>query len=200
MYLDTEMFNVYKKFDMIVATDLNWGIGHNNRLLVSAQQDMEFFKAFTLNKVVIMGRKTAESLPHKYLRNRINIIVSHSFGITEKIEYPDDNSVVVKLNSIDSVLKYLETNYLRRKPHVVIGGRSIYLEFLQRELIDRIFLTTYFKKFDNVDTYIPDLLTIGFSHNLKNPYHVITGYEVPQKAIINKRQTNLDFSINTLTI
>lgn len=197
--MDINAFNVYKKFDMIVATDLNWGIGRNNGLLIYAKQDMEFFKALTLNKVVIMGRKTAESLPHKYLKNRINIIVSHSFDKKSKPEYPDDNTIVIKLNSINSVLKYLETNHLCRKPHVVIGGRSIYLEFLQRDLIDRIFLTTYFKKFDDVDTYIPDLLTIGFSHNLKNQYHVITGYELPQKAIVNKRQTDIEFTIHTLT-
>ena len=108
-----------------------------------------------------------------------------------------NNTVLIYLNG-----QYIGTRNISAyaQQHLVIGGRSIYLEFLQRELIDRIFLTTYFKKFDNVDTYIPDLLTIGFSYNLKNPYHVITGYEVPKKAIINKRQTNLDFSIRTLTI
>ena len=47
--------------NMIVAADKNWGIGHQNRLLVSIPEDMKFFRSETGGKVVVMGRKTLES-------------------------------------------------------------------------------------------------------------------------------------------
>ena len=43
---------------LIVAAAKNWAIGYNSRLLFDLPDDMEFFKKTTLNKVVIMGRKT----------------------------------------------------------------------------------------------------------------------------------------------
>ena len=190
-----------KLFDMIIATDLNWGIGVDNKLLTFVKQDMEFFKKITLDHVVIMGRKTADSLPSGYLKGRTNIILSKTYENKIEPEIIDYETSIIKINSIDKLLKYLNnTKLLNKKPFIVIGGRSIYLEFLQRDLIDRVFLTTYLKKFNNVDTYIPDLLTLGFKYDLTNPYHIITGYELPKKAIINGRETEMEFTIHTLTI
>lgn len=197
--MDIDEHYINKQFDMIVATDLNWGIGINNGLLALVKQDMEFFKIRTMNHVVIMGRKTAESLPHGYLNGRINVILSHSFGNNVDVSHIDESTTIIKINDINKLLRYIPPNYPTKKPYVVIGGRSIYVEFLQRELIDRVFLTTYFKKFKNVDTYIPNLLTLGFKHDLINPNHVITGYELPQKAIVGKSPINMGFTIHTLT-
>ena len=49
--------------NLIVAADANWGIGRENKLLVSIPADMKFFRTTTTGKVVIMGRKTLESFP-----------------------------------------------------------------------------------------------------------------------------------------
>ena len=46
----------------IVCADKNWGIGYKNRLLVSIPSDMKFFRETTTGKVIVMGRKTLESL------------------------------------------------------------------------------------------------------------------------------------------
>ena len=48
----------------IVAADRNWGIGYQNRLLVSIPSDMKFFRQTTTGHVVVMGRKTLESFPN----------------------------------------------------------------------------------------------------------------------------------------
>ena len=50
---------------LIAAVDKNWGIGRNNRLLVNIPEDMQLFRQETNGKVVIMGRKTFESLKEK---------------------------------------------------------------------------------------------------------------------------------------
>ena len=57
--------------NLIVAVDKNWGIGNNNKLLVSIPSDMKFFRQETSGKVVVMGRKTLESFPNGLpLKNR----------------------------------------------------------------------------------------------------------------------------------
>ena len=49
--------------NLIAAADENWAIGKDNHLLVSIPKDQKLFRDETLGKVVIMGRKTLESLP-----------------------------------------------------------------------------------------------------------------------------------------
>lgn len=61
----------------IVAADNNWGIGYQNRLLVSIPSDMKFFRQKTTGNVVVMGRKTLESFPNGLpLKNRVNIVLT----------------------------------------------------------------------------------------------------------------------------
>ena len=47
----------------IVAVDNNWGIGFNGELLERIPEDMKYFKALTDDHMIVMGRKTWESLP-----------------------------------------------------------------------------------------------------------------------------------------
>ena len=61
----------------IVAADNNWGIGYQNRLLVSIPSDMKSFRQKTTGNVVVMGRKTLESFPNGLpLKNRVNIVLT----------------------------------------------------------------------------------------------------------------------------
>ena len=60
----------------IVAVDNNWGIGYNGDLLEHIPEDLKYFKALTTGHVVVMGRKTWDSLPQKPLKDRLNIVVS----------------------------------------------------------------------------------------------------------------------------
>ena len=60
----------------IVVVDQKWGIGKNNDLLFSLKEDMRFFRAKTLGKVVIMGSNTLKSFPGgNPLKNRIKIVL-----------------------------------------------------------------------------------------------------------------------------
>ena len=62
---------------LIVACDPNGGIGYKNKLPWSKiEGDLPRFKTLTENKVVIMGRKTWDSLPIKPLPNRSNFVVT----------------------------------------------------------------------------------------------------------------------------
>ena len=69
----------------IVAADEHWGIGKDNKLLVSIPQDMKFFRNETTGKVIIMGRKTLESFPNaRPLPNRKNIVLTRDMSYTVK--------------------------------------------------------------------------------------------------------------------
>ena len=71
--------------NLIAAVDKNWGIGYENKLLVSIPDDMKFFREVTTGNVVVMGRKTLESFPGgSPLKNRTNIVLSRNPGFAPK--------------------------------------------------------------------------------------------------------------------
>ncbi|MBE7053935.1 MAG: dihydrofolate reductase [Ruminococcaceae bacterium] len=103
--------------NLIAAVDKNWAIGKNNDLLYSIKEDMQFFRSTTLNKIVVMGRKTLESFPNaKPLKNRINIVLSSDKNL--KIE---GATIVNDLQMLFDELKKYDTNEV-----FVIGGGAIY--------------------------------------------------------------------------
>ncbi|MDR2184333.1 MAG: dihydrofolate reductase [Treponema sp.] len=65
---------------IIAAAAENGVIGRNNALPWSIKEDLIHFKKLTLGFPCIMGRKTWESLPHKPLPGRLNIILSASMA------------------------------------------------------------------------------------------------------------------------
>lgn len=103
--------------NLIAAVDKNWAIGKNNDLLYNIKEDMQFFRSTTLNKVVVMGRKTLESFPGaKPLKNRVNIVLSSDKNL--KIE---GATIVNDLQMLFDELKKYDTNDV-----FVIGGGAIY--------------------------------------------------------------------------
>ena len=72
----------------IWAEDKNGLIGEAGSLPWSLPADMKFFKETTMNDVVVMGRKTYESIPKRPLKNRINIV------LTKQLDYKADGAIV----------------------------------------------------------------------------------------------------------
>lgn len=130
----------------IVAVDNNWGIGYNGDLLEHIPEDLKYFKALTTGHVVVMGRKTWDSLPQKPLKDRLNIVISRQPRVPlgeMAFSIPmDEAKVRVALSEND-------------EEWFIIGGGSIYQEFLS--ICDRVYVTKIYKDHDNVDTYFPNL-------------------------------------------
>ena len=87
----------------ILSADKNWGIGYQNKLLVSIPSDMKFFRETTTGNVVVMGRKTLESFPNGLpLKNRVNIVLTgnQSYQVKDAVivhsqdELSDDASLL----------------------------------------------------------------------------------------------------------
>lgn len=131
--------------NMIVAVDDNWGIGYQNKLLVSIPSDKRFFRETTTGKVVVMGRKTLESFPGgRPLPDRINIV------LTNKADYQAKDVVIV--HSMEELLEEL-----KRYPDediYVIGGGTIYKQMLP--YCDLVHVTKIHHKY-LADTWFPNL-------------------------------------------
>ena len=105
----------------ILSADKNWGIGCQNKLLISIPSDMKFFRETTAGHTVIMGRKTLESLPGgQPLKNRTNIV------LTTDPDYKAGDAVIV--HSMEELMEELKK--YARKDIFVIGGESVYRQFL----------------------------------------------------------------------
>lgn len=115
----------------IVAVDKSWGIGKDNDLLFSIPDDMKFFRSTTLNKVVVMGRKTLQSFPNsKPLKNRVNVVISSTVKeIENAVVVPDFKALKIELE------KYSDEDVF------VIGGASVYnalLPYCETALVTKV--------------------------------------------------------------
>lgn len=131
--------------NLIVAVDRNWGIGYQNKLLVSIPEDMKFFRSETSGKVVVMGRKTLESFPNGLpLKNRTNIV------LTKNPNYKVKGAVVC--HSMEEILEELK-KYPTEDVYV-IGGDSIYKQFLPYCSVAHV---TRIDHAYEADAYFPDI-------------------------------------------
>ncbi|MDD4036634.1 MAG: dihydrofolate reductase [Bacilli bacterium] len=135
---------------LIVAVDNEWGIGLDNQLLYRIPEDMSYFREKTENNIIVMGRKTFESLPKKKpLPNRVNIILTR-----QDMKREDD---VVICHSIDEVVSKI-TNI--EKDVYIIGGAEIYkqlLDYCSKALVTKVNASAtknkYFPNLDELDNW-----------------------------------------------
>ncbi len=108
------------------------GLGYNNGLLYQLPEDMKHFRDTTSGHVVIMGRKTWESIPEKFrpLPNRENIV------ITRQSDYMAHGAKVA--SSLEEAIDVARSNS-SDKEIFIIGGSEIYTQALP--LADRLYLT-----------------------------------------------------------
>jgi len=124
---------------MIAAMDINRLIGNNNQLPWHLPADFAHFKAVTMGKPIVMGRKTYESIG-KPLPGRVNIILSRN---------PDTNfDGTVCVGNIKQAMVVVPD----AEEIVVIGGSTIYDELLP--VADRMYLTYVEAEFDG-DAWFP---------------------------------------------
>ena len=112
---------------LVYAISQNGVIGKNGGLPWHVPSDLKHFKAVTMGKPIVMGRKTWESLPKRPLPGRQNIVVSRKAQFT-----PEGADVV---GSIDEAMSKAGV-----APEVcVIGGAELFRAFLTSA--GRIYLT-----------------------------------------------------------
>jgi len=127
----------------IVAIAKNNVIGKDNKLIWHLPEDLKRFKNITSGKVIIMGRKTFESLG-RVLPNRKHVVLCND------MEMNIDNENVEILNSIDKLDKYINSE----EECFVIGGATIYK--LLMPYVDKLYITRINQEFEG-DVYFPEI-------------------------------------------
>ena len=125
---------------LVAAVDEQLGIGKNQQLLCYLPADLKYFKALTLNKTIIMGRKTFESIG-RVLPQRRNIILS-----TQHISIP--GAFVEK--SLDAALQSIHGE----EEVMIIGGESVFREAIL--LANHLYITHIHSSFA-ADVFFPEI-------------------------------------------
>lgn len=147
-------------FDVVVAADLDWGIGASNGLpWPKLSGDLAHFRRITSaaatgkRNAIVMGRKTWESTEVKGrpLPKRLNVVISRG-----ALTVPEG---VVAARSLDEALAAasgpdIDTAF-------VVGGAQIYRDAIAHPSLRYVYLTRVAGRF-GCDTHIPDLDALGF--------------------------------------
>ncbi len=150
-----------QRFNIIVAMDSKRGIGKGGQLPWRLSADLKYFRELTTKtedkykkNVVVMGRKTWESLPEKFrpLPGRINVV------LTRQKDYPLPEGVY-KTSKFETVLLNLNKQGLREDIESVffIGGAEIFRQVLlcQPPLVRKLYVTHVNGEF-HCDTFFPE--------------------------------------------
>ena len=127
---------------LVAAVARNGCIGKDGALPWRIPEDMRHYKDVTMGKVVVMGRKTWESIPAKYrpLPGRTNVVV------TRQAAYPLPDGVE-RFGSLDAALAAHAGDDV-----VINGGAEIYRGAIDRA--DRLDITHVARDVDG-DTFFP---------------------------------------------
>lgn len=166
---------------LIVAMDRNGLIGHGNALPWRLPADLRHFKAVTLGKPIVMGRRTHESIGRP-LPGRTNIVISRD------PDYMAPGCTVVA--SIDAALAAAGG-----APEVMlIGGAQLYTELLPRA--QRIYLTHIDAAFEG-DTWFPALTPADW-RELERSEHVPDEHNpYPYSFVLLERRTPVSGPVET---
>jgi dihydrofolate reductase len=154
-----------KNVNAIIAYDRNYGIGKNGKLSwPHHSEDMKWFRECTNGHVIIMGRKTWESIGSRKLPNRINVVVSNSSNI-------EGNPDSIYSGDISLLLAQKAEEYKHLKLWI-IGGADLYKQSLQ--YCNNIY-TTRFTNDYSCDTFVPmDVYLSGYTELAKRSHNDAT--------------------------
>lgn len=161
--------------NLIVACDLNNGIGASNKLLCTLKDDMKHFKEMTTGHYVVMGRRTFESIG-KALPNRANVVLTRDSS--QSAFYGES---LLFANSMDDIIKL--NHMFPSKPIFIIGGEDVYKQFLP--FASKIYLTRINHTFEEADAFFPEL-------------HMPMWKIVDEKYYEKNDRNEYDFYISTL--
>ena len=129
--------------NLIVAKSINNAIGKDGVIPWNIPEELQYFKEKTLNSVVIMGRKTYESIGHPLI-DRINIVVSNTKNFSGENLY-----IKQSLNeALDFAKQFGKDIY-------VIGGERLYKEALS--VVDRMYITEVLINVKKANSFFPEI-------------------------------------------
>jgi dihydrofolate reductase len=153
-------------FNIIVACTLNGGIGKNGSIPWTAPLDLKhFYKLTTMRpkdktNVLIMGRRTYQSIGNKPLKDRVNIVVSKTLVVMSECIAPN----IIIASDLEQALNI---SYNIKDVHdvFVIGGSELYKEAIIHKDCNNIYLTQI-KENIECDAFFPIDLLQNYNKNV----------------------------------
>lgn len=153
--------------------------------------------------VVIMGRKTWDSIPPRFrpLKGRLNIVISRSHTEPPPAQEVDAEAEAIKVGSLEQAIEYLRSGStgVAKTSHIfVIGGAQIYDAALELQEARRVLLTRVMSDFE-CDTLFPLRLSesqteSGWVRKTKEELDAWTGEAVPE-GIQEENGTKYEFQM-----
>ncbi|MBQ3564707.1 MAG: dihydrofolate reductase [Alphaproteobacteria bacterium] len=109
---------------LIAIVEKNLGIAENGKIPWEFEEDRKFFREKTLNSIVIMGRKTFESIPNAPLKNRKNCVITKK-NIQNDVE----------------CFRTLEEAVQKYPSCWIIGGAQLYNYALEKNVVQYMLIT-----------------------------------------------------------
>lgn len=161
----------------IMAVTEEGVIGNDLSIPWNYPAELEYFRKTTKDHVIVMGRKTFETVPLKLFSDRIGIIFSKNNSLKDTASFKF-------VHSLEDFLHLLKDFYGRKI--FVIGGADLVRFFLKENLISEFFLTKIHKKYLG-DTYIDLKLFENWMHEIifSNEDYSIIKLQNPSKRIID---------------
>lgn len=162
---------------LVVAVSCNGVIGARNALPWRLPSELRRFKALTMKRPLVMGRRTHESIG-RVLPGRDNIVVTHGAAI--------DNPDVHTANSVEEAVALAERLARSRRVReiMIIGGAQIFEQTLP--IADRIYMTKVHKEVEG-DTYWPELDPARWREVKRQRYKAGPGDEVDYTMLVYDR-------------
>lgn len=113
------------------------GLGYQNRLLFRIRTDLQTFRKQIQNHVVVMGRKTYESIGHP-LKNCVNIVLSQTLQKVPEEDVKETDTSFHVCATWQALKELIGEQYSRRAVYI-IGGQQVYTDSLP--FTERLFLT-----------------------------------------------------------
>jgi len=164
------------KISLIAAVTKNGIIGKDNDMPWSLPADLKYFKEKTQNKIVIMGRRTWESIGERPLPNRMNVIIT---SIPEKVntKFQNVGSVLTLMDALAEVAR-AEKESGKEQEVFIIGGGQLYKEAIK--IADKLYITEIQAeidgdiKFPKIDKNIfKETDSLSYKKDDKNDYDMI---------------------------
>jgi len=193
------------KFHLIVAVCKNNGIGINGNLPWRIKEDLAYFSKLTKgkgngNNAVVMGRNTYDSLPKHYLDKRDNFIISSTLFMDEETSGGEKiktfKTIIELINYLQDISVNFNFDSKKYDDIWIIGGSSIYDQFIEMGLIDKCYIT-YINKEYSCDTFFNHLTifdNLNTKQNNTKQNNTDNNWTLSNKeTIITKNNIKLDF-------
>lgn len=151
------------KVKAIFATGLEGQFGKQGGLITGDKPlhgDGQHFRNYTKEQVIVMGRKTWESLPFK-LQNRISVVISSKEVQPLNGKLPEMTYRVID-NDLSTVIDNLKYMY-PDKDIIFIGGARLIEEVLP--LCDEVSYTVCVGDYPDCDVFIPQRFFIAWAND-----------------------------------